>query len=120
MHAGCLIDGVNMNNVSYADDMVLLSASVCGIRRLLKVCEDYAHTHGLKYNVNKSQYMVFGVESKIPSVIPPIKLNTVALQRVYQFKYLGHIVTTDLKDDADIERERRALSSMEKVHLEIV
>ncbi|XP_063385061.1 uncharacterized protein LOC134671173 [Cydia fagiglandana] len=110
MHVGCHIDGVNVNNLSYADDMVLLSASVCGIRKLLKVCEDYAHTHGLKYNTVKSQYMVFGVESKIPSVIPPIRINTVALERVYQYKYLGHIVTADLKDDADIERERRALS----------
>ena len=27
-----------------------------------------------------------------------------------QFKYLGHILTEDMKDDRDIERERRALS----------
>ncbi|XP_063621719.1 uncharacterized protein LOC134793932 [Cydia splendana] len=40
---------------------------------------------------------------------PPIYLNGVPLERVQQFKYLGHIVTTDLKDNADIERERRAL-----------
>ncbi|XP_063383590.1 uncharacterized protein LOC134669904 [Cydia fagiglandana] len=32
------------------------------------------------------------------------------LERVDTFKYLGHIVTADLKDDKDIERERRALS----------
>ncbi|CAF4956636.1 unnamed protein product [Pieris macdunnoughi] len=29
---GCNVDGVNLNNLSYADDMVLLSASVCGLR----------------------------------------------------------------------------------------
>ncbi|XP_028176959.1 uncharacterized protein LOC114364837 [Ostrinia furnacalis] len=32
------------------------------------------------------------------------------LKRVNSFKYLGHWVTDDLKDNVDIERERRALS----------
>lgn len=30
MHVGCHIDDVCLNNISYADDMVLLSASVGG------------------------------------------------------------------------------------------
>ncbi|XP_063386904.1 uncharacterized protein LOC134672885 [Cydia fagiglandana] len=36
-------------------------------------------------------------------------LNGALLDRVQSFKYLGHIVTADLKDDVDMERERRAL-----------
>ena len=42
--------------------------------------------------------------------VPPITLYGVPLQRVKVFKYLGHLVTPTLKDDTDIERERRALS----------
>ncbi|XP_047999750.1 uncharacterized protein LOC125236885 [Leguminivora glycinivorella] len=110
MHVGCHIDDVCLNNISYADDMVLLSASVGGIRRLLEVCETYAETHGLKYNVCKSKYMVFEVGRSKTSEVTPIKLNGEVLERVDVFKYLGHIVTADLKDDKDIERERRALS----------
>ncbi|CAH2239863.1 jg4550 [Pararge aegeria aegeria] len=34
----------------------------------------------------------------------------IPLKRVTQFKYLEHVISFDLKDDADIERERRALS----------
>jgi hypothetical protein len=34
----------------------------------------------------------------------------VPLKRVERFKYLGHIVTEDLKDDPDLERERRAMA----------
>ncbi|XP_041977495.1 uncharacterized protein LOC121731885 [Aricia agestis] len=41
-HVGCHIDGVNVNNLSYADDMVLLSASICGLNKLLKICEKFA------------------------------------------------------------------------------
>lgn len=109
-HVGCHIDGVCVNNLSYADDMVLLSASVCGLRTLLMICEEYALSHGLKYNVAKSQYLVFEAGTKRPQSVPPIQLYGVPLVRVEQFKYLGHLITTDLKDNADIERERRALS----------
>nr|XP_049696605.1 uncharacterized protein LOC126054555 [Helicoverpa armigera] len=54
--------------------------------------------------------MVFGAGGKYPEAVPPILLYGVALTRVHQFKYLGHVLTAGLKDDDDIERERRALS----------
>ncbi|XP_073952930.1 uncharacterized protein [Choristoneura fumiferana] len=90
--------------------MVLLSASVCGLNKLIRICERYATDHGLVYNVNKTECMVFRGKSKYPLTVPPIKLNGLPLRMVNQFKYLGHLVTSDLKDDADVERERRALS----------
>ena len=95
---------------SYADDMVLLSASVCGIRKLLQICETYADGHGLIYNVKKSEYVVFKAGTRCPSSVPPIKLNGQELARVHHYRYLGHLITEDLKDDLDMERERRALS----------
>lgn len=110
IHVGCHIDGVCVNNLSYADDMVLLSASVCGLRKLMHVCQEYARDHGLRYNVTKSQYMVFGAGSICPQFVPPVKLAGISLERVYKFKYLGHILLPDLKDHEDIERERRSLS----------
>lgn len=110
MHVGCRIDDVCVNNISYADDMVLLSPSISGLREMLKMCEAYAVKHGLKYNEKKSEFMVFGTARSTPKLIPPLLLNGVPLKRVTQFKYLGHIVTENLKDDLDIERERRALA----------
>ncbi|XP_045447822.1 uncharacterized protein LOC123656159 [Melitaea cinxia] len=108
-HIGCHVDRVCVNNISYADDM--LSASISGIRQLVQTCEDYACYHGLKYNVLKSQCMVFeAIGTKCPQNIPPVLLSGVLLKMMEQFKYSGHIVTTCLRDDADIERERRALS----------
>lgn len=90
--------------------MVLLSASVCGLARLLSICEKYALKHGLQYNTKKSECMVFQVKEKRVENFPAVKLNGAPLKTIQQFKYLGHIVTSDLKDNADIERERRALS----------
>lgn len=41
MHVGCFVDDVCVNNISYADDMVLLSRSIGGLRKLLAVCDAY-------------------------------------------------------------------------------
>ncbi|XP_046962239.1 uncharacterized protein LOC124531762 [Vanessa cardui] len=110
MRVGCHIGNVCVNNISYADDMALLAPSVSALRTLLGACERFAVSHGLLYNTKKSQFMVFKAGSKCPKVVPPITLCNAPLGRVYKFKYLGHIVTDSLKDDEDIERERRALS----------
>lgn len=108
---GCYIDGVCLNNISYADDMALLSASICGLRRLVAICESYVELHGLVYNASKSEVMVFGAGGgRGPEHIPSVYLNGTPLKRAYKFKYLGHVLTAGMKDDDDIERERRALS----------
>ncbi|XP_064292154.1 uncharacterized protein LOC135309756 [Plodia interpunctella] len=90
--------------------MVLLSPSVGGLRKLLATCEDYAAEHGLKYNSKKSEVLIFKAKNQTPCSVPPVILDGTALQIVTKFKYLGHVVTEDLKDDLDIERERRALA----------
>ncbi|XP_013171402.1 PREDICTED: uncharacterized protein LOC106120594 [Papilio xuthus] len=105
---GCSIDGT-MINISYADDMVLLSPSLSGLRKLISICECYAEAQGLKYNSTKSELMLFKAGSKTYD-IPPVKLNNHPLKRVERVKYLEHWVTDTLNDDLDLERERRALS----------
>lgn len=106
---GCHIGNMCINNLSYADDMVLLSPSINGLRRLISVCEQYAKEHGLIYNVNKSEMMVFKA-GRGPLKVPPLYLNNTPVKRVERFKYLGHILNEHLTDDDDIERERRALA----------
>ncbi|KAJ8710817.1 hypothetical protein PYW08_009332 [Mythimna loreyi] len=107
---GCSIDGHCINSISYADDMVLLSPSVAALRKLIRVCEEYARVHGLLYNEQKSELVVFQARGRKLGDVAPVLLNAVALRRVSEFKYLGHVVTEDLKDDRDIERERRAMA----------
>ena len=90
--------------------MVLLSPSIGGLKKLLSTCEAYAEEHGLIYNWKKSELLVFKAPKQQQRSVPPISLNGVVLNIVNSFKYLGHIVTSDLRDDGDIERECRALS----------
>ncbi|KAL0894745.1 hypothetical protein ABMA27_013279 [Loxostege sticticalis] len=110
---GCHIDGVCVNNISYADDMVLLSPSSAALRKMLKICESYAVAQGLKYNAIKSEFMFFKPESphhKRYTNVPHLTLFGTPLKSVETFKYLGHWVTEDLNDNQDIERERRSLA----------
>ncbi|XP_048002915.1 uncharacterized protein LOC125239387 [Leguminivora glycinivorella] len=90
--------------------MVLLSPSIRALQRLISMCQDYADTHGLKYNVKKSELMVFKPKSKTYTKLPEVSLCGTPLLRVSKFKYLGHWVTEDLSDNCDIERERRSLA----------
>ncbi|KAL0850890.1 hypothetical protein ABMA28_006799 [Loxostege sticticalis] len=109
-YVGCHVGGVCINNISYADDMVLLSPSIGALRKLLHMCEEYAVSHGLRYNSLKSEFMVFqaGAAGRQRS-LPSVTLGGTDLKRVHQFKYLGHWVTDSLSDSVDVERERRAL-----------
>ena len=98
--------GVCINNISYADDMVLLSPSIGALKRLLHMCEKYAVTHGLRYNSLKSEFMVFQAgASRSRRKIPSVSLGGTQLKRVNRFKYLGHWVTDSLTDSMDVERE---------------
>ncbi|XP_026325415.1 uncharacterized protein LOC113234330 [Hyposmocoma kahamanoa] len=110
MHVGCHVDGTCVNNISYADDMVLLGPSIGSIVKLVATCERYAAAHGLKYNSKKSEVLIFKSSKFNPVNVPSVVLAGTALRVVDRFKYLGHMLTDELKDDLDVERERRALA----------
>ncbi|XP_022827624.1 uncharacterized protein LOC111357240 [Spodoptera litura] len=90
--------------------MVLLSPSISSMMSLLNICEKYAEAHGLRYNVRKSEVLVFKAGTKTYPIATQLKLCGSPLKQVTSFKYLGHWVSEDLRDGLDIERERRALA----------
>lgn len=62
----------------------------------MAICELYAVKHGFKYIPRKIEYMVFEAGGKRPGAVPIITLDRLPLTREKQFKYLGHLLTTDL------------------------
>ncbi|XP_063542683.1 uncharacterized protein LOC134751229 [Cydia strobilella] len=90
--------------------MVLLGPSVNSIRQLLALCEGYAAQRGLRYNATKSELVVFKARKYNREAVPEITLGGVPLKVVDRVKYLGHMLTSDLSDDPDLERERRAMA----------
>ena len=59
VNAGCFMGTALINNLMYADDLVILAPSHVGLSLLLSVCSDYGLEHDIKFNIAKSNIMIF-------------------------------------------------------------
>lgn len=53
-NTGCMIGGMLVNHLMYADDLVTFSPSSDGLQQLLNVCTDYGVEYDIKYNSSNS------------------------------------------------------------------
>ncbi len=107
---GCYMSNVCFNHLMYADDIVLLSPSIAGMRSLLDECSSYAKEHDIIFNQTKTVSMNILPNRQIfkDFKLPPIFLDNIQLNVVHEYKYLGHTITSDLKDDIDIKSNYRS------------
>ena len=54
---GCNIGGIYYNTVFYADDIVLLGASVMKVQQMLNICYTYCYKYGIYLNSTKIKWM---------------------------------------------------------------
>ena len=106
---GCHIGNLSCNNIAYADDMVLLSPSAKGLNCLLGVCESYAKKHDVVYNTTKSKVTLF--PCKTLNVNPKLLmvLDEDQMEQIYEYVYLGDVITPNLNDNLVIARKKRAI-----------
>ena len=57
---GCHIQGLYVGCLAYADDVLLLSGSVCLLQKMLNICSDYADELDVRFNVKKSCLLNIG------------------------------------------------------------
>ena len=96
---GCSFAG----GFSYADDVVLLAPSASALRIMLNICCTFSVAHKLEFNANKTQLICFHAPSVRP-IAPTIYFNGTKLSYSDQVVHLGHILTSNLDDTADITR----------------
>ena len=98
---GCHWKSIFAGAVCYADDLTLLAPSPAALRLMLRVCEDFAISHGLKFNRAKTQLIRFcsktstgchDVFSFCGTRLPLLDVVT----------HLGHVLRHDLDDSDDI------------------
>ena len=104
---GCHVAGTCMNNLSYADDMVLITPDAKSMNQLLQICQNFALDHFITYSVTKTEAMLIKPRGMRDFVPPKIFIGPSEVQYVESFKYLGHIIYKEFTDDSDIEREIR-------------
>ena len=107
--SGCTIEGRMINNISYADDMVILAPSVSALQDLINVCEEYALKHDIMYNANKSMLVVMKKGRSTTSYSPIVFLNGRKLRVEKKITYLGHMISHDCCDNLEIKKQYRSL-----------
>ena len=107
---GCHIAGKAANHFGYADDLALIAPSVKGLNALLEICDRFAKRNDIIYSTIKSKCMMIHAGRRPSFVPPPVYLSNDALEYVESFRYLDHIITTNFRDDSDIEREIKSLN----------
>ena len=58
--AGCSISNTNIGCVLYADDIIVLSATVIGLQEMLNICNKTITDMDLSFNCKKSMCIRFG------------------------------------------------------------
>ena len=107
---GCHIAGKAVNNFAYADDLALIAPTARALNDMLKICDKFADNHDVIFSTSKSVAMFLSSKrSKTASELPNIYLSNQKLDYVSNFRYLGHYITTDFRDDTDIQRELKSL-----------
>ena len=104
-NTGCMIGGVLVNHLMYADDLVTFSPSSAGLQQLLDVCSEYGVEFDIKYNSSKSAVLICRTKEDKSLKFPVFRLPNNPIDVCKKIKYLGHCITDDMNDDDDMYRQ---------------
>ena len=97
--------------LAYADDIVLLAPTPSATRKLLCICDDYAREYSLVFNGKKSKCIFFPGSEEVghvntSHVLPSLQVGGMDIEYVDNWTHLGHILSSDCRDNLDIEHRR--------------
>ena len=101
-----------MGAMIFADDIMLLSASLSGLQTLVDLCQEFASEKNLKFGTDpdpeksKTKCIVFSKCKKDRVNVPAVMLNGDALPWVSQVKHLGNVLQSDNSMSIDVLQKR--------------
>ena len=107
--------GVNINNLRYVGDTVLLAEGPLFLQALLTAVNEKGKPYGMEMNIIKTKSMVISRKKSVPNI--SISVEGKPIQQVDRMVYLGYMATEDGKCDKEIKRigiARTAFESMAK------
>ena len=84
---GCHLKQIYVGCIVYADDILLISASVMDLQQMLNICNRRGSELGIKFNGSKSKCLVIGPNFKIMPA--SLTISSEILLWVDKLKYLG-------------------------------
>jgi len=86
---GIMMSGRTINNLRYADDIVLIATSQEGLQTLIDKLSTISHEYGLEINAKKTKVLVASKDATVVQVT----CNNLPLEQVQSFRYLGSTIT---------------------------
>ena len=110
--AGIKIAGRNINNLRYADDIILMAESEEELKSLLMKVEAESEKVGLKLNIRKTKIM-----ASVP--ITPWQIGGETVETVADFIFLGSKITADGDCSHEIKRHfflrRKVMTNLDSI-----
>lgn len=94
---GIKIGKLLINHLIYADDVILVANSTNDLNTLLKLTGEFGKTNEIKFNPNKTQYIIFD-SKRIQKSYRNVYFNGEILSKVNNIKYLGNHLDTRLSN----------------------
>lgn len=107
MNNGCRLGLSNINVLAYADDIALVAHKKEDMDRIYVTFKSELENHDLIINKSKSKCMLFRRKGRATPA-NTIQLDNDTLDIVTSFKYLGHIISSSLHDNEDIDFRLRS------------
>jgi hypothetical protein len=90
---GLKIDNISYSVLAYADDLLLLSATVSGLQGLINYANEYIKSHGLNFNNSKTKCITFG--KQYFTCPPNWFMNNSRLCSEDSIEYLGTVLSNN-------------------------
>ena len=104
---GCFWKQHFVGALCYGDDVALLAPSPCALRLMLSRCYQFAQSHSLEFNADKTQLICFGNAVQCTS---NVQFLGHSLKFCSTVQHLGHILSHDLSDASDIIDKTKELA----------
>ena len=113
---GIRVGGVNVNNIRYADDTVLIADTQEKLQELVSALERACEARGMEINVGPGKTEVMGLTKRNEDLRVRIMLGGRSVPQVERYKYLGCVIAKDGRSESEVvTRIGMAKSSFGKV-----
>ena len=102
---GCKLYNFYIGCIMYADDLIIISASILDLQSMLDICNNVGISLGLKFNSKKS-HCIFSGPSPIVS-LPSMLIGDQTISWSQQIKYLGVWINAHKSFNVDLKESRR-------------
>ena len=110
---GVNIGRVNINNLRYADDTVLLAEGPMFLQALLTAVNEKGKPYGTLHERNQNKINGDSRKKPVPNI--SISVEGKPIQQVDRMVYLGYMATEDGKCDKEIKRR----IGLQELHLRV-